>query len=107
VIYFRRLGETVTFDHAAIANLSATIRNFAEDTESTFQEVSSKFEMGNKLLETAAEIRKLEFALFRLESYVKEYMTALQVAMQSQISINVITPTILRGILRNISLNLP
>jgi hypothetical protein len=77
VTYFRRLGETVTFDHAALVNLSTTVRNFSEDTKSTFQEVSSKFEMGNKLRETTAEIRKPEFALFRLESYVNEYMTAL------------------------------
>jgi hypothetical protein len=107
VTYFRRLGETVTIDHAALVNLSATIKNFAENTKSTFQEVSSKFELGNKLRETAAEIRKLEFALFRLESYVNGYMVGLQVAMQGQIPINVITPTIVRGILTNITPNFP
>jgi hypothetical protein len=62
VAYFRQLGVTVTFDHKGLVNLSLSVRNFAEDAKSTFQEISSKFEWTAKLREIATGLRKLEFA---------------------------------------------
>jgi predicted transcriptional regulator len=106
VTYFRNLGDTVTFDHQAIVNLSSVIRNFAESTRNTFQEVSSKFDLASKLSESAAEIRKLEFALSCLETYIDEYMVAIQTVITGKIPVN-INPSILQNILKNISLNLP
>jgi hypothetical protein len=44
VTYFKQLDDTVKFDHQAIINLSSTIRDFAQKTQETFQEVASKFE---------------------------------------------------------------
>jgi hypothetical protein len=43
--YYRRLGDTVAVDHQAMIDLSATIRNFAENMRTKFQEISSKFDL--------------------------------------------------------------
>jgi hypothetical protein len=107
VTYFRHLDDTVTFDHQGILNLSSVIQNFARSTRNTFQEVSSKFDLASKLREAAAEIRKLEFALFCLETYTDEYMVAIQTVITGKIPVNIIKPSILQNILKNISLNLP
>jgi hypothetical protein len=36
-----------------MVNLSATIRNFAENTQATFQEIATKYDLGVKLREIA------------------------------------------------------
>jgi hypothetical protein len=107
ITYFRQLGDTVTFDHQGLVNLSLSVRNFAEDAKSKFQNISSKFDWIATLRDVATGLRKLEFALFRLESYVDGYLEALQSIVAGRIPINIITPAVLQGILKNVSLHLP
>jgi hypothetical protein len=75
-----------------MVNLSATIRNFSESTQATFQEIATKFDLGVKLREIANLIRELEFALIQTEIHIDELMTALQAIMICKIPVNLITP---------------
>jgi GTP cyclohydrolase II len=44
--YFKQPDGNIKFTHQAMVNLSATIRNFAENTQATFQEIASKLDLG-------------------------------------------------------------
>jgi hypothetical protein len=52
-------------------------------------------------------IRELEFALLRLIQQLDELITAVQFASQGHLPINFVNPTVLLGILKNVSLQLP
>jgi hypothetical protein len=40
---------TTKFNHQAVVNSSSTIRDFAEKTKATFQEIATKFDLGIKI----------------------------------------------------------
>jgi hypothetical protein len=105
--YYRHVDDAVTTDHEALIDLSASIRQIAEHTRDNFQEIASKFDLVAKVKQTAADIRKLEFALLRLETSVDEYVFALQQALLNKLPVNIISPVMLGNILRNVSLTLP
>jgi hypothetical protein len=105
--YFKQLDGNIKFNRQAIVNLSATLRNFVESTQSTFQEIATKFDLGVKLREMANVIRELEFALIQAEIHIDELMTVLQSIMIGKIPVNLITPRILQNIIKNVSLSLP
>jgi hypothetical protein len=105
--YFKQLDDTLKFDHQPIVNLSSTIRDFAQKTQESFQELASKFEWGSKLRATAIAIRELEFALARIETRLDETLVALQFVITGRIPVNLISPAVLQGILVNVSLSLP
>jgi hypothetical protein len=56
-----------------LIDLSASIRQVAENTRDNFQEIGTKFDLVAKVKETATDILKLQFALLRLETCVDEY----------------------------------
>jgi hypothetical protein len=97
----------VTTDHQALIDLSASIRQIAEHTRHNFQEITLKLDLVAKIKETATDIRKLKFALLRLETSVDEYVSALQQALLNKLPVNIISPVMLGNILRNIYLTLP
>jgi hypothetical protein len=105
--YIKQLDQSVRLDQQAIHNLSSNIRDFARKTQETFQEVATKLEWSNKLRASATLIRQLEFSLARLESRLDETLTALQFVVNGKISVNLISPAVLRDILVNVSLSLP
>jgi hypothetical protein len=63
--------------------------------------------MERKLRETATAIRELEFALARIETRIDERLVALQFSLTGRVPVNLISPTVLQGILGNVSLCLP
>jgi hypothetical protein len=105
--YFKQLDGNIKFNHQAMVNLSATVRKFAESTQATFQEISSKFDLGAKLRDIAIIIRELEFALIQAEIHIDELMTALQALMIGKVPVNLITPRMLHYIIKNVSLSVP
>jgi hypothetical protein len=62
---------------------------------------------GSKLRVTATAIRELEFALARIETRIDETLVALQFVLTGRVPVNLISPTVLHGILVNVSLSLP
>jgi hypothetical protein len=58
----------------------------------------------SKHIEAAEIIRQLEFALIQLELSIDELMFALQYVQMGKIPLNLISPSMLRDILQNVSL---
>jgi len=53
------------------------------------------------------KIRQLEFTLLQLTQQIDEFVAKVQYVLQGKLPINVIDPTTLHNILRNVSLHLP
>jgi hypothetical protein len=79
----------------------------AENTRDQFQELVTKSALVAKGKETATGIRKLEFALMRLETSVDGHVQALQEALLNKLPVNIVSLVTLGNILRNLSLTLP
>ena len=107
VTYLKQLDRTVTFNHQAIANLSTTLKDIAMRSQETFQEIATKLEWGNLQRETATAIRELEFTLTQLEISIDELISAIQYVMNGRVTVNLINPTILQDMLKNVALVLP
>jgi hypothetical protein len=90
--YFRDLDETVGRDHKAIIDLSSAIRDFAVNTQESFQEVVNKLELNNKLRTSLGLIRQLEFALVRLETSLDQTLVALQFVLTQRVPANLLPP---------------
>jgi len=52
-------------------------------------------------------VRQLEFALFHLTQQVDELLAAIQYALQGKLPVTLICPSVLHGIIRNVSFHLP
>jgi hypothetical protein len=102
--YFKQLDGNITFNHQAKVNLPTTTRNFAENTQATFQEIGSKFDLGVKLIEIVNIIRELELAAIQAEIHIDELMTALQAIMIGKIPVNLITREYYKTLLKMIRL---
>jgi len=107
VNYFKQLDGTVKFNYQAIANLSTTLKEIALKTQERFQDFSSKLEFGIKQREAATAIRELEFAFTQLEISIEEFMEAMQYVLIGKFPVNLISPILLREILKNVTLVLP
>ena len=81
ITYLKQLDGTVRFNHQAIANLSATLKDIAMKSQEKFQERATKLEWGNLQREAATAIRKLEFTLTQLEISIDELINTIQYVM--------------------------
>jgi hypothetical protein len=59
------------------------------------------------LLGTATAFREMEFTLAWIETRIDETLVALQFVLTGRVPVNLISPTVLQGILVNVSLSLP
>jgi len=107
VTYLKQLDGTVRFNHQAIANLSATLKDIAMRSQEKFQEIATKLEWGNLQREAATTIRELEFTLTQLEISIDELINAIQYVMIGRVPVNLINPTMLQDMLKNVALVLP
>jgi hypothetical protein len=57
--------------------------------------------------EVYMKIRQLEFTLLQLTQQIDEFVAKVQYVLQGKLPINVIDPTTLHNILRNLSLHFP
>jgi hypothetical protein len=87
-----------------VATLSAARKGIATKVQGDFQEVASKVLRNSKHIEAAAVIRQLEFALTQLELSTDELMSALQYVQLGKIPLNLISPIMLREMLKNVTL---
>ena len=107
VTYLNQSDDTVKFNYQAIANLSTTLKGIALKAQQGFQAVSSRLTRNNQLIEAATVIRQLEFALIQLEINLDELIDAMQYVHLGRTSLNLIGPTTLRELLKNVTLALP
>jgi hypothetical protein len=107
VTYLKQLDGTVKFNYEAIANLSTTLKGIALKAQEGFQEVATKLTRNNQLIETAAAIQQMEFALTQLEISNDEFVDAMQYVHLGRIPLNLVSPTTLRELLKNVTLVLP
>ena len=94
-------------NHQAIANLSATLKDIEMISQEKFHEIANKLEWGNLQREAATAIRELEFTLTQLEISINELINAIQYVMIGRVPVNLINPTMLQNMLKNVALVLP
>ena len=107
VTYFKQLDDTVKFNYQAIVNLSTTLKGIALKAQEGFQEVSARLSRNSQLIEAATVIRQLEFALTQLEVNIDELIDAMQYVHLGRIPMNLVSPTTLKELLRNVTLTSP
>jgi hypothetical protein len=94
--YFKTLDSTVKFNYQVVVNLSATVRQLAENTQATFQEIATKLDFS--IRQMAMVIRELEFALTQLKISIDELIGAMQSVVLGKIPVNLLTPRVLQYI---------
>ena len=107
VTYLKQLDGNVRFNYQAITNLSDTLKGIISKTQDGFQEVSSRIIRNSRLIEAAAVIRQLEFALTQFENSIDELVDTMQYVHLGRKSLNLVRPTALRELLKNIKVFLP
>lgn len=109
--YVKKLSTTVKLDTNSIANLSYIIRDNVILAHDQFQQMARGILwlnvnfFGQSTLHVM--IIQLEFTLMQLIQQVNDLSDAIQLAIQGTLSIKLINPMTLQGILRNVTLQLP
>ena len=90
----------------AIANLSNIVKNDIIQSHNRFQEIARDILWLNVTLfnhgELLVTIRQLEHALMQMIQHTDELLTAIQYVMLGKLPINLINPTTLQNIMRNV-----
>jgi hypothetical protein len=108
--YVKKLSTTVKLDTDSIANLSSIIR---DEHDSSARTVPADGKTYYDLMSTfwtkyvTRNDQTARITLLQLIQQVSDLPDAIQLAIQGTLSIKLINPTILQGILRNVTLQLP
>jgi len=110
VTYIKKLEPTTVINVNAIVNLSNIVKDFVVHSHNMFQQITRDILWLNATIHNHRElcmvIRQLEFALLKLIQQIDELLSAIQCMIQGNLSMNIINPTTLHNILRNMSLHL-
>jgi hypothetical protein len=111
VTLVKKLSSAVEVNTDAVANLSSIVKDNLVQSHAKFQQVARDLMWFNITIHAQSDlfttIRQLEFALLRLIQQLDELTNAIQHAIQGRLPINFINPTVLLGLLKNVSLHLP
>ena len=111
VTYFKKLDNMATVNADAIANLSTTVKDIVNQSYEKFQQTARDVIWLNYTLHGQSElftaVRQLEFALLQMIQQVSDLIIAVQSVLQGKLPMNLINPTTLQIILRNVSTHLP
>ena len=106
----KKTGHTAEMHADVISNLSSTVKENIQSHEK-FQQVARDLMWFNITIHAQSAlfstIKELEFALLRLIQQLEELINALHLASQGNLPVNFVNPTVLLGILKNVSLQLP
>jgi hypothetical protein len=109
--YIKNLGTLTEASADAIANLSSVVKDAVVQSRGKFQQVSKDIKWLNFTFHHQSElfmaIKGLEFALLHVTQRFDELTNAVQYMTLGKLPISLISPTVLHGILRNVSLQLP
>jgi hypothetical protein len=107
----KNLSSAVEVSTDAVANLSSIVKDTLVQSHAKFQQVARDLMWFNISIHAQSDlfttIRQLEFAWLRLIQQLDELTNAIQHAIQGRLPINFINPTVLLGLLKNLSLHLP
>jgi len=111
ITYVKKLDTVTRVNNIAIVNLSYIIKNYIIQSHSRFQKIARDILWLNVTLfnhsELLVTIRQLEYALMQMILRTYELFTAIQYVVLGKLPMNLINPTTLQNILRNVSLQLP
>jgi hypothetical protein len=106
----KRLSLTAELNTDIISNLSSVVKDHIIRSHDKIHQIVKDLTWFNIIIHAQNEpftaIQDLEFALLRLIQQL-ELITAVQFASQGHLPINFVNPTVLLGILKNVSLQLP
>ena len=109
ISYIKNLDFTVKINAAGIANLSNIVKAIVIQSNEHYKQVNIDLIWINLPLfgqsRIFAPVRDLEFTLLHLIQRVDE-LFAIQHAIEGKLSVNLMNPTTLHNILRNVSLHL-
>ena len=107
----KKLDSVTSVNTMAIASLSRIVKDTVIRFHDSFQQITQDMLWLNATVRNYSKfctiIRQLESALLQMIHQFDELLGAIQCVLQGKLSIGLINPTTLQGILRNISLQLP
>jgi hypothetical protein len=107
----KKLSSAIEVSTDAVANLSSIVKDNPVQSHAKFQQVARDLMWFNITIHAQSDlftkIRQLEFALLRSIQQLDELTNAIKHAIQGRLPINFINPTVLLGLLKNVSLHLP
>jgi len=109
--YIKKLDTITNVNADAIADLSGIMRDDIIKSHDIFREITRDILWLNMTIHGQCAlfmtIRQLELAVLQLTQQLDELMDAIQSIIMGKFPVNLINPTALRNILKNVSLHLP
>ena len=109
--YIKKLEPTTVINANAIVKLSTIVKDVVVQSHNILQQITRDILWLNVTIHNHSElytvIRQLELALLKLIQQIDELLIVIQCMIQGKLSMNLINPTTLYSILRNMSLHLP
>jgi len=109
--YIKKLDTITNVNADAIADLSGIMRDDIIKSHDIFREITRDILWLNMTIHGQCAlfmtIRQLELAVLQLTQQLDELMDAIQSIIMGKFPVNLINPTTLRNILKNVSLHLP
>jgi len=110
VTLVKKLSLAAEVNADTVMNLTSIVKDNVVQSHEKFSQIARDLMWFNITVHAQSElfttIRQLEFALLRLSQQLDELTTVVQCAISGTLPINFITPTVLLGILKNVSLQL-
>jgi hypothetical protein len=107
VTYIRNLNQLGCVNTEAVANLSSAVKDFMIRSHDRFYEVTRDIMLLNLTTYNQSAIymavRQLEFSLLQLTQLIDSLLAAVQCVLHGKLPLSLIGPSILQGILRNVS----
>jgi hypothetical protein len=109
--YLKTLNSAVKFNTGAVETLSEKVKDIMLDSNKWKDETDVAIHWLNYTLynqsNTFTFVRQLEFAILELRANVKEMLDSLDSTMTGKLSMNLISPTVLKSILKNVTSYFP
>jgi hypothetical protein len=109
--YVKKVADTTSLNTESIANLSSTVKDSIIESHDKYQQITRDLFWFNLTFfgqpTTYTAVRQMEFTLLQLTQQLEENFDAIQLAISESLSMKLISPSSLQGILRNRTLHLP
>jgi len=109
--YLKTLDSAVKFNTEAVETLSEKVKTIILDSNRWKDATGVAIHWLNYTIHNQSNtfmcVRQLEFAILELKTMVKETLNSLDSTMTGKLSMNLIPPTVLRNILKNVTSYLP
>jgi hypothetical protein len=111
MMYLKTLDSAVKFNTEAVETLSEKVKDIMLDSDKWKDETDLAIHWLNYTIynqsNASTYIRQLEFAILELRNMAKEVLISLDSTMRRKLSVNLISPTMLRDVLKNVTSYFP